>query len=123
MGLNDAAWSAFRSQIVRLANKPIGAEQADFIVAGLVASAKTPAGIDAARKSAGFAKIVSLFNGEGKGAQLDGVFGTAWGLLNAVTEYADHHVRARTDENRFVSSQWGPGAALKDRALDVLVAA
>ncbi|NBT76599.1 MAG: DUF932 domain-containing protein, partial [Betaproteobacteria bacterium] len=63
------------------------------------------------------------FNGAGMGAMNDGVFGTRWGLLNAVTEYADHHVRARSDENRFVSAQWGPGANLKRQALDLLLAA
>jgi len=43
-------------------------------------------------------------------------------VLQAVTEYADHHVRARTDENRFVASQWGAGAQLKDRAFNALMA-
>ena len=57
------------------------------------------------------------------GAMNDGVFGTRWGLLNAVTEYADHHVRARTDQNRFVSAQWGAGADLKQKALAGLLAA
>jgi hypothetical protein len=66
---------------------------------------------------------MSLFNGDGMGAMMDGVFGTRWGFLNAVTEYADHHVRARSDENRFVASQWGAGADLKQRALSALMPA
>jgi hypothetical protein len=42
-------------------------------------------------------------------------------LLNSFTEYVDHWARARSEENRFVSSQWGQGADLKDRALDNLL--
>lgn len=117
MGLNEAAWEAFRHNIVKLANKPMHEEQAAEIASDLFG------GGDKARESAGYKKVLDLFNGQGMGAQLDGVFGTAWGLLNAVTEYADHHVRARSDENRFVSSQWGPGSDLKQRALGALLAA
>lgn len=123
MGLNTAAWDSFRHTIVRLANKPVLAEQAEDITARLFATAPAPAAVEAAREMAGYSKVLALFNGEGKGSTLDGVHGTAWGLLNAVTEYADHHVRARSDENRFVSAQWGPGAALKAKALDTLLTA
>ena len=124
MGLNTAAWDAFKHQIVRLANKPIVTEQAELIAAEVLANnANSPAALDKARESAAYKKVLALFNGEGKGAKLDGVYGTAWGLLNAFTEYSDHHARSRSDENRFVSAQWGPGASLKDRALQTLVAA
>ena len=36
----------------------------------------------------------------GRGAQLTSAASTAWGLYNAVTEYADHHRPARSDDNR-----------------------
>ena len=44
-------------------------------------------------------------------------------MSHELTTHADHHVRARSDENRFVSSQWGPGSDLKQRALGALLAA
>lgn len=56
----------------------------------------------------------------GEGANLDGVYGTGWGYINAVTEYVDHWTRARTDENRFVAAQWGAGADLKQRAVKAI---
>lgn len=77
---------------------------------------------DIARESAGFARIMSLFNGEGKGSNFETAHDTAWGWLNAVTEYADHHIRARSDENRKASALWGPGDALKQKALDLALA-
>jgi len=78
---------------------------------------------DAARDSAGFTKIMSLFQGGGKGATLDSSRETAWGWLNSATEYVDHHVRARSDENRTAAALWGPGADLKQRALEIALAA
>lgn len=117
MGLNEAAWDAFRHNVTTLANIDVHEVEAGDFVAKLLGNGEK------VRESAGFTKILSLFNGDGMGAMNDGVFGTAWGLLNAVTEYADHHVRARTDQNRFVSSQWGAGADLKQKAASILLAA
>jgi phage/plasmid-like protein (TIGR03299 family) len=116
MGLNNAAWDAFRHTVTKLANVDMIEEEAADMAAAIFGNT------DKVRETAGFKKVLSLFNGEGMGATMDGVLGTRWGLLNAVTEYADHHVRARSDENRFVASQWGAGADLKSRALDLLTA-
>lgn len=123
MGLNEAAWAAFRHQVVRLANVPVHHElAAETLVSVMAAGPVTPEVEDKVRKSAGFNKVLDLFDGAGKGAQLDGVFGTGWGLVNAVTEYVDHWTRARSFENRFVASQWGPGADLKQRTVDAVLA-
>lgn len=78
---------------------------------------------DAARDSAGFTKIMSLFSGGGKGSTLETARETAFGWLNACTEYVDHHVRARSDENRTAAALWGPGADLKQRAVEIALAA
>ena len=117
MGLNTAAWDAFRANVTRLANIELFEEEAGEITANVFGNGEK------VREAAGFKKVMSLFNGAGMGAQMDGVMGTRWGLLNAFTEYADHHVRARSDENRFVASQWGAGADLKQRALSALMPA
>lgn len=63
-------------------------------------------------------KVQSLYEGRGRGAQLESAQGTAWGLLNAVTEYVDHERRARSTEYRLDSAWFGQGAALKQKALD-----
>lgn len=121
MGLNTAAWDAFRVNITRLSEVAMPLDQAEEVIAGIMATSPGQDGRDKAREQRGFDKILGLFRGEGMGARLDGTYGTAWGLLNAVTEYADHHVRARSDEHRFVSAQWGQGADLKQRAWDDLM--
>lgn len=117
MGLNTAAWDAFRHNVTRLANIELLEEEAAHIAAEVFG------GGEKVQETAGFKKVMSLFNGAGMGSEMDGVFGTRWGMLNAFTEYADHHARARTDENRFVSSQWGTNADLKQRALSALLPA
>lgn len=63
-------------------------------------------------------KVQSLYEGRGQGAMLESSKGTAWGLLNAVTEFVDHEKRARNHENRIDSAWFGQGAAMKQRALD-----
>lgn len=62
-------------------------------------------------------KVQSLYEGQGRGSELASASGTAWGLLNAVTEFVDHEKRARSQEFRLESAWFGQGAALKQRAL------
>lgn len=112
MQLNNAAFDAFVQRLTVLANKDLRREQAEHLLE--VALEGEPQKV---RASVGFNKIMDLFTTSGLGAREDGVYGTAWGLLNAVTEYADHYAAARSAENRMVASQWGPRAALKARML------
>ena len=62
-------------------------------------------------------KVQSLYEGQGRGSTLESAQGTAWGLLNAVTEYVDHERRARSTEYRMDSAWFGQGAVIKQRAL------
>ena len=63
------------------------------------------------------AKLMRLYR-SGPGAELDSARGTAWGAVNAVTNHVDFTTRARSDENRFNSGQFGIGAQLKKLAFD-----
>lgn len=78
---------------------------------------------DAIKESRGFIRVMELFNGAARGAGLETAQETAWGWLNAVTEYADHHIRAHNAENRTASALWGPGDALKNKAVELALAA
>ena len=63
-------------------------------------------------------KVQALYEGQGHGADLASASGTAWGLLNAVTEFVDHERKARSQDYRLDSAWFGQGASLKQRALD-----
>lgn len=110
---------AFMETSRQLAALKIQIKEAEDLTAMLLTTGQRNA--DAARESAGFNCIISLFNGGGRGATLETARETGWGWLNAVTEYVDHHARARSDENRLVSSLWGPGDDLKNKARDLIL--
>jgi phage/plasmid-like protein (TIGR03299 family) len=118
MAINHAAFDGFMHTLTDLANKDLTVEHAEHLAVQIIGGEE-----DKVRTGAGFAKVMDLFTASGVGNAEDGVYGTAYGLLNGFTEYADHWARARSAENRFAASQWGPGAQLKQRALDVLIAA
>ncbi|MNV76354.1 hypothetical protein D3C71_1697010 [compost metagenome] len=63
-------------------------------------------------------KVQNLYEGKGRGADLTSARGTAWGLLNTVTEHVDHERRARSSEYRMDSAWFGQGAVIKQKALD-----
>ena len=67
-----------------------------------------------------FKKIMALFDSEAKGHNLVGH--TKWGMLNAVTEYVDHHNTARTDDARLDSAWFGKGEKMKNDAVHLLLA-
>ena len=64
------------------------------------------------------AKVQGLYDGQGRGAELQAAKGTAWGLLCSVTEFIDHERRAHSRENRLNSAWFGQGANIKQRALE-----
>jgi len=84
---------------------------------------KGTADSDKVKESRGFTQVMNLFNGAAKGALLETSRETAFGWLNACTEYFDHHVRAQNDENRIASALWGQGDDMKQRALEIALAA
>jgi phage/plasmid-like protein (TIGR03299 family) len=74
------------------------------------------------REQKSVARCLALFAGEGRGANHEGVKGTRWGLLNAVTEHIDHE-QGRTADSRLQSAWFGRGDDFKQSALSALLAA
>lgn len=151
LGLATDTFGAFMKQARTLAEKPVTPEEARLILKGLFEKPSTHAaqplpvdkaevtplqgasgdfarlmlqmkgGAPAPKDHRNVAKVLDLFNGAGRGAQHAGVAGTAWGLLNAVTEFVDHQA-ARNDNTRFDSAQFGRGDDLKQTAFAALLA-
>jgi hypothetical protein len=72
-------------------------------------------------------KILDLVE-TGQGVDIPGVFGTAYGYVQAVVEYVDHYkeVKPRNrseNEARFESAIFGQGAKLKAQAIDLALKA
>lgn len=118
LGLGLSDWDVFMRNIKDLSKRPISPEEARQYFADVL---DEPLVADDATPSKAMQQLSALYSGAGMGSMLTGTRGTAWGLLNAVTEYVDHHRRARSSDYRLDSAWFGPGASLKQSALDKLL--
>jgi len=73
---------------------------------------------DAVPNAKAMNKVMTMFNGQGRGADLDAAKDTAYGLLCSITEYVDHERRAMNTDNRLNSAWFGAGAKLKQKGLE-----
>ncbi len=72
-----------------------------------------------------YKRVIELWQGRAIGSDIlsaSKVSGSRWAMLNAVTQLVDHE-RGRSDNTRLESAWFGTGAALKNRALELLTAA
>jgi phage/plasmid-like protein (TIGR03299 family) len=124
LGIERDGFTQWVHAMRQLANENVRNDEAEQTVFKLLTkedwSKATMEQITDARATRGYKTIMSLFEGAGKGATMSGVKGTRWGLLNAVTEYADYHVRATSQDNRLASAWFGAGDDLKTKALELL---
>lgn len=120
LGIAISSWDAFMARTKALSERKVSDAAADaFLRRVLTYSTANVADRDAIAVNERAIKAVGqLYAGRGKGADLASASGTAWGLLNAVTEYVDHHRRARSDDHRRDAAWFGQGATIKQKAWD-----
>ncbi len=120
LGVAVSQWDAFMYRMRTLSERKVKTHEAmNYFLKVLCDNAATSAGepVTLVNERA-LTKVQSLYDGQGRGAELESAKGTAWGLLNAVTEYVDHEKRARSIEHRMDSAWFGQGATIKQKALD-----
>ncbi|KPU90342.1 hypothetical protein APR50_26750 [Variovorax paradoxus] len=123
LGIAVSHWDSFMYRMKALSERKVKTKEAleyfGQVLNGKAVSAEPrpePAVVPHERAAK---RLQALYEGQGRGAELAAAKGTAWGLLNAVTEYVDHERRARSREYRLDSAWFGQGAVLKQRALDL----
>lgn len=114
LGLYESAWDKFSKQMDEMTQVKVSVKDAYNDILELIAdnsSDPSPAEIRTTNE------IHNLYLGAGMGSDLAGK--TSFGVLNALTEYWDHHV-GRIPSNQLNSSFWGHAAKQKQAAFDYL---
>lgn len=119
LGITVSQWDDFMYRMRTLASRPVKDHEAKAYLRRVLCEVQTdkPEHTGLSNERA-LNKILSMYEGHGRGAELESAKGTAWGLLNSVTEYVDHERRARSNEYRMDAAWFGQGAVIKQRALD-----
>lgn len=119
LGVAHEDFNKFIKDARALANVKIDKLKFDAWLQALMVTAKMTTVTEPAQitKLPAFNRIRSLFEGAGKGSDLTGRAGTAWGAVNAVTEYFDHWAPRSTTDHRLESAWFGDGAKAKDAAM------
>ncbi len=101
LGIAISSWDGFMARMKALSECPVNDTAAETFLRRVLtypitsASSQVTATNDSAIKA-----VHELFTGRGKGSDMASAAGTAWGLLNSVTEFVDHQRRARSADNR-----------------------
>jgi len=120
LGITVAPWNRFVAKMKDLVACPVDPDSVDGLLRRMLTYPGQPGQPPVVNEQA-MRSVRALYDGGGRGAQLASSRGTAWGLLNSVTEYVDHHRRARSDDHRREAAWFGQGAQFKQRAWDKLV--
>jgi phage/plasmid-like protein (TIGR03299 family) len=116
LGISVSSWDHFMYSMKTLSERKVkGKEAQNFFLRVFTDQGKPSVGTSNERS---MSKALELFEGRGRGADLDLAKGTAFGLLNAVTEFVDHERKARNTDNRLDSAWFGQGANIKQKALE-----
>jgi len=121
LGLTRTAFDQFIFQAKLLASKQVNTNTFDYFMHNLLHSKEflddnIP---DNLSKNRAYKKILELFDGGAIGSDIAGIRGTGWQLLNAVTEYVDHHAPNRNPDARLNSAWFRKGANMKTTALQL----
>lgn len=131
LGVGRGQFVQFMDAASDLAGKRITQGEAHELTIRLLAgkkleAAKTPEAtrvlVDEVTGGKGFKAIMGLFNGSGLGSDLVTAKGTAWGWVNAVTQFVDYAAPARNQDNRMNSALFGDGDDRKTEALELALA-
>ena len=116
LGLGITTWQQFVADMRRLSERPVYPFEARRFLVEVLGDPELPFHQQPNTKALNH--VFSLYAGQGMGSTLASANDTAWGLVNAVTQFIDHERRARSPDNRLDSAWFGIGALIKQKALD-----
>ncbi|MGF6637039.1 DUF932 domain-containing protein [Paraburkholderia sp. MM6662-R1] len=118
LGIAISSWDAFMVRMKALSERKVKSETAEAYFRRVLTYpvSATQGNSTTATNDRAIKAVHDLYAGRGKGSDLASASGTAWGLVNAVTEFVDHQRRARSDDHRLDAALFGPGATIKQKA-------
>ena len=114
LGIGDS-WAEFARQAEELAKRKVTNQEAIQYVLTMFGDPARPIEDQSAINT--IARVLKLYDGDGKGSDLASARGTAWGLVNSVTEYIDHH-KGRDQSRRLDNAWFLKGATFKQEAFN-----
>ena len=120
LGIAVESWHSFVDRMRMLCDTPVNPDAVDTLLRKVLTYPVAQLGKEVVNEQA-VAKVRALYDGQGRGSSLKTSRGTAFGLLNSVTEFVDHHRRAQSVENRLDAAWFGQGALLKQKVWDALL--
>jgi len=120
LGIAISSWDAFLARMKALAECKVKDDAVEAFLKRVLTYPVNPQadGIPTAVNDRAMKTVQELYAGRGKGSEMASASGTAWGLLNSITEYIDHHRRARSNDHRLDAAWFGAGATIKQKAWD-----
>lgn len=122
LGLLDREWEEFGEAAGRLAARKLTKKEALMTLVHAwgdaakltidIAKDGVDKAFEAQPNARVMAQVIDLFDGKARGANLASAKGTAWGLVNAATQYFDH-AAGRSQDSRLASAWFGTNANRK----------
>lgn len=120
LGLVGGAWDSFKTNATTLSKRKVSKEEATRYFLDVFYGTDADS-VDVETKRPMIEMVTKIYL-DGIGQRTKTATGTAWGLLNAVTRFADHERKAASRDTRLQSAWFGAGARLKRDALDSALA-
>lgn len=118
LGIAISSWDGFMARMKALSERKLTDASAEALLRRVLTDSSAVPSDSQSVGERSMKAVQALYSGLGRGSNLASSTGTAWGLLNSITEYVDHHRRSRSADHRRDTAWFGQGAALKQRAWD-----
>lgn len=114
LGLAEKSFQLFAEDATRMALRKLSNKEAvEFLIRAMGDETKP---VEEQKNARLMKHVYELYTGQGMGSNLASADGTLWGLVNALTEYSDHHRGTRSVDSRLNKSWFGDGALMKQKA-------
>lgn len=118
LGILEGGWNGFIESAQELAKVKITDKQAVDFVIKLMGDPSKP--VEGQSRITDISKVLQLYKGQGRGADMVSANDTAWGIVNAVTEWGDYH-KGKDQQRRLEYTWFYDVAQLKRKAFDMAV--